>query len=45
MQGRPPSSHRQEAKAMASRSLECRRCHSANIAVLMPIGVNGGSRA
>ena len=28
---RPPSSYRQEAKAMASHSLECRRCHSANI--------------
>ena len=35
MQGRPPSSHRQEAKAMASRSLECRRCHSTNVAVLL----------
>ena len=30
---------------MASRSLEYRRCHSASIAVLTPIGINGGSRA
>ena len=28
----------QEAEAMASRSLECRRCHSANIVVL-PISI------
>ena len=27
---------------MASRSLECRRCHSANIAILTSIGLNGG---
>ena len=30
-------------RVMASRSLECRRCHSVNKAVLMPIGVNNGS--
>ena len=37
--------HRQEAKDMVSFSLECRWCHSANIAILVQFHIYGGSRA